>query len=794
MLNNNDHKISEKELDNLLDQAFLNLDFNEPKNQKLMEFAAQQLLSEQNEFPVKTNNSYYFKLFLILSTSLIVGVSLYFLINQNKTESYKLPEHTPSSKSTNLIVDSTLKQPVKSTQTSEDIGDNDDASNDQKPLFSSLSSTQSVSFNTPFSLKPDQEKNETPNLVKTKNPDTSYVFPKLTEKEIKITKKQKEKIKNAILKQQKDKFSLISPQKVFASSFTSNDTTASFYMQNYEVTNLEYRTFLFDLLLQNKKAEFLKAKPDQSLWINTLNSSNYNLYQDHYFSEKRFDSYPVVNISQEGAELYCNWLNELVKNTDQTILVRLPYESEWEFAAKGGLNGSYPWGTDSMQNKTGCFLANFNYQKSKSSVINSKLNKCTKTPHETAVSSAGFVLGDSVLPVEVFAYNPNSYGLYCMSGNVCEMVYKNKTGIIELKGGSWYHNAEQCKINQTQLSNTSFKPNTYTGFRPIFRIISKAFIGSKLREDKQTGLPTLSKEEIDANNKRKKLMIDEVIKMNKKEYALIPTGTTVYKNDTISVHSFYMQTTEVTNLQYRTFLIDQLIQGKTTEFLEAKPDQEMWVKKFPYSFNQPMANLYFSHPAYDEYPVVNISRKAAEMYCKWLTSETNAVLKSMNKPLLNDWRLPVDVEWAYAARNNTYDCKYANGHKFLRDSKGRYEMNFNCFSIDECKYDSVLKLYKPDKNKIKSFHPFTEDGGFHTVYTRSYQPNYYGIYCMAGNVSEMVYLFNKPTKKIIGNGTKGGSWFSCDRFLEIDAEDEFPDENGPSPLIGFRPVSTNSNK
>ena len=44
--------------------------------------------------------------------------------------------------------------------------------------------------------------------------------------------------------------------------------------------------------------------------------------------------------------------------------------------------------------------------------------------------------------------------------------------------------------------------------------------------------------------------------------------------------------------------------------------------------------------------------------------------------------------------------------------------------------------------------------------------------------------------KYLRTGTKGGSWYSCDYFLEIDADDEYPDEISASPLIGFRPVFT----
>jgi formylglycine-generating enzyme required for sulfatase activity len=180
-------------------------------------------------------------------------------------------------------------------------------------------------------------------------------------------------------------------------------------------------------------------------------------------------------------------------------------------------------------------------------------------------------------------------------------------------------------------------------------------------------------------------MIEDLIKKNKDKYAFIPMGSFLYKKDTFSVQAFYMQTTEVSNLEYRTFLMDLLIQNRPTDYLIAKPNQEMWMKKFPWSFNEPMTNLYFSHPAYDEYPVVNISRKGAMLYCNWLTIETNNYLKANNKPLINDLRIPVDLEWAYAASSGKNQPKYANGNEFLRDSKGKYVVNYMCYSKEQCK-------------------------------------------------------------------------------------------------------------
>jgi hypothetical protein len=73
--------------------------------------------------------------------------------------------------------------------------------------------------------------------------------------------------------------------------------------------------------------------------------------------------------------------------------------------------------------------------------------------------------------------------------------------------------------------------------------------------------PKLTEEEIKTNNKQKKLMLKNLEKFDKKVYAYIPTGTFDYQGKQVSVKSFYMQKTEISNLEYRTFLFDLLIQG-----------------------------------------------------------------------------------------------------------------------------------------------------------------------------------------------------------------------------------------
>jgi formylglycine-generating enzyme required for sulfatase activity len=800
MSTNNKHKISEKELDNLLGQAFLNLDFNNPKNEELMETLSNQVLPAS---PVNTGiiNKALFTKLMGLITIIIGSIFTYILFfsNQNKPSIKNTSSTIISSPNSNQ----TPEQPKQATIIkSEDIKLDETKEVISRPIADPIEAEikkttyntySQTSQNTSFDFGDKALKNE----------DSNYVFPKLTEKEIKENHKRKKEMIDDLAKISKD---IYLPIPSGTLDYKGQKIPISkFYMETTEVSNLEYLTFILDLIIQNKKEDFLKAKPNQSLWVTYFSNTSYDFtkLKESYFSDKAYWNYPVVNITREGAEMFCNWLSSETnkylasKNKIQISDFRLPTNHEWLYAARSGtVTSDFPWKTDSIQNRFGCFLANFNI-KNFGEVKRDPKAKC-KYNYPNAITSAGTILDPMQTTVMIDSYNPNDFGLYCISGNASEMVYeenlKDKSRTHGTRGGSWYSETEQLKLTSENEFKNITDASPLIGFRPIFRIIQKQSFGSIQRDIAETGLQTLTSEEILATQKEKKKMIEALVKFNKDKYAFIPMGSYVYKNDTVSVQYFYMETTEVTNLEYRTFLADLLIQNKTADYLIAKPNQEMWVTKFPWSFNEPMRDMYFWHPAYDEYPVVNISRKGAELYCKWLTVETNNYLKANNKPLINDLRIPVDIEWAYAA-NNGYKAKYASGHNQLRDSKGKFEVNYMCYSKEQCKYDSVLKLYVP-KNKKELEETNTnapkiiDDGGFHTVYGKSYAPNNYGLFCMAGNVSEMVYNFDLKNKKINGKGTKGGSWFSCDYYLEIDADEEYPSEEGPSPLIGFRPVMT----
>ncbi|MFL5765677.1 MAG: formylglycine-generating enzyme family protein [Bacteroidia bacterium] len=308
-----------------------------------------------------------------------------------------------------------------------------------------------------------------PGIVATTKKDSAYVFPTLTETEIKANNKQKKKMLEQMLKLSKAKYSLIHGK--------SGSSAGGFYMQNAEVTNLEYRTFLFDLLIRNKKDEFLIAKPVQSLWINSNGSHTFDNFKEDYFSNKELNEYPVVNISLEGAKLYCAWFNELItangnleKENPQISMIRLPGESEWVYSAMGGSeNAAYPWGTDSIQNSKKCFLANFCCQKLKSK-FRQPYGYTAKT-NLNAYTSAGLVTNnDTMATALVYSYNRNNYDLYCMSGNVSEWVVSDDSKTGKAIGGNWGSDFEHLKINSESEFRSQVTASPFIGFRPLIRI------------------------------------------------------------------------------------------------------------------------------------------------------------------------------------------------------------------------------------------------------------------------------------------------------------------------------------
>ena len=148
-----------------------------------------------------------------------------------------------------------------------------------------------------------------------------------------------------------------------------------------------------------------------------------------------------------------------------------------------------------------------------------------------------------------------------------------------------------------------------------------------------------------------------------------------------------------------------------TEKTSIYPDTLAWVHDFSYSYNEPMTRNYFSHPAFDDYPVVGVNWDQAAAFCAWRTKfwNDNANVETMSE----EFRLPFEHEWEFAARGGLENAPYPWGGPYVRNQRG-----------------CLLANFKPGRGN------YPEDGGFYTVRADSYHPNDYGLYNMAGNVSE----------------------------------------------------------
>ncbi|MBK7852468.1 MAG: SUMF1/EgtB/PvdO family nonheme iron enzyme [Bacteroidetes bacterium] len=149
------------------------------------------------------------------------------------------------------------------------------------------------------------------------------------------------------------------------------------------------------------------------------------------------------------------------------------------------------------------------------------------------------------------------------------------------------------------------------------------------------------------------------------------------------------------------------------DVINVYPDTLSWIHDYTYSYHEPLTQMYFWHPSYDDYPVVGVSWKQARAFCIWRTQLLNSYLADNGGSFVQDFRLPTESEWEYAARGGLDLSPYPWGGPYIRNSRG-------CF----------LGNFKPMRGN------YMDDGGVYTVKATSYWPNDYGLYCMAGNVSE----------------------------------------------------------
>ncbi len=222
-----------------------------------------------------------------------------------------------------------------------------------------------------------------------------------------------------------------------------------------------------------------------------------------------------------------------------------------------------------------------------------------------------------------------------------------------------------------------------------------------------------------------------------------------------------------------------------TRILNVYPDTTAWINDFDNAFNEPYMRLYFSHPGYSEYPVVGVSWEQATAFCAWRTDYLIQGYGMANSSYIQPYRLPTEAEWEYAARAGRNNTPYPWEDELPRAEGGCFYANF-----------------KPEQGD------YSKDGNLISARVASYSPNEFGLYDMAGNVSEWTSSYYSESAQQYASDmnpnfqydaaiedpymlkrkiVRGGSWKDVSRFVRADIR-LWEYQNELRSYIGFRCV------
>ena len=262
----------------------------------------------------------------------------------------------------------------------------------------------------------------------------------------------------------------------------------------------------------------------------------------------------------------------------------------------------------------------------------------------------------------------------------------------------------------------------------------------------------------------------------------------------VTVSSFYMDETEVSNFSYLEYLFwtSRVFTDYPEVYIKALPDTLVWREKM--GFNEPYVDYYLRHPAYRDYPVVGINWLQANDYCAWRTDRVNEFIlireglfehvpastsadyfttesylatngtkfegdrlkqklpsfqeangfernvRMEDGIFLPNYRLPTEAEWEYASYGligNTIGERITSRRIYPWNGHG-------VRNPDEKYMGQIMANFVRGNGDYMGVAGWLNDNADVTAPVYSYWPNDYGLYHMAGNVSEWVLDVYRP--------------------------------------------------
>lgn len=239
------------------------------------------------------------------------------------------------------------------------------------------------------------------------------------------------------------------------------DSCEAFFISRTEITNINWKEFLYYLKQNNRIDEFEANQLDTTVWRDRL---AYNEpYVNYYFQHEAYKEYPVVGVTLAQANAYANWLseiyamNEKVKEDGVKITFSVPSKKQWIRAARGYSSYKYPNG-NTLISENGLYSYNFK----RLSAGNIYYDKESDSYRVKESSDREILI---TAPSE--SYPTNEFGIYNMSGNVAELVADDTVAM----GGSWNDTGYDVRVESEQSAT---QPKSTIGFRVVAKIEKEA--------------------------------------------------------------------------------------------------------------------------------------------------------------------------------------------------------------------------------------------------------------------------------------------------------------------------------